>query len=68
MGTLGDRFGPKRVLQAGLLLFGASSVLAALAQNADQLIVLRAIMGIAGAMIMPTTLSVIMDVFPWALP
>jgi EmrB/QacA subfamily drug resistance transporter len=64
MGTLGDRFGRKRVLQSGLLLFGASSVLAALAQNADQLIVLRAAMGIAGAMIMPATLSVIMDVFP----
>src|ERR1700709_1677379 len=39
MGTLGDRFGRKRVLQSGLLLFGASSVLAALARNADQLIV-----------------------------
>ena len=64
MGTVGDRFGRKKVLQAGLLLFGGASVLAALAQNADQLIVLRAVMGIAGAMIMPTTLSVIMDVFP----
>jgi EmrB/QacA subfamily drug resistance transporter len=64
MGTLGDRFGRKRVLQSGLLLFGASSVLAAFAQNADQLIGLRAVMGIAGAMIMPATLSVIMDVFP----
>jgi EmrB/QacA subfamily drug resistance transporter len=64
MGTLGDRFGRKRVLQSGLLLFGASSVLAAFAQDADQLIVLRAVMGIGGAMIMPTTLSVIMDVFP----
>jgi len=39
MGTLGDRFGRKRVLQSGLALFGASSVLAALAQDADQLIV-----------------------------
>ncbi len=64
MGTLGDRFGRKRVLQSGLLLFGVSSVLAALAQDADQLIVLRGLMGIAGAMIMPATLSVIMDVFP----
>src|SRR5918997_6338603 len=64
MGTLGDRFGRKRALQAGLVLFGAASVLAAFAQNADQLIVLRAAMGIGGAMIMPATLSVIMDVFP----
>ncbi len=64
MGTLGDRFGRKRALQSGLVLFGIASVLAALAQNADQLIVLRAAMGIGGAMIMPATLSVIMDIFP----
>src|ERR687890_2473319 len=64
MGTLGDRFGRKRALQSGLVLFGVASVLAALAQNADQLIVLRAAMGIGGAMIMPATLSVIMDIFP----
>jgi EmrB/QacA subfamily drug resistance transporter len=64
MGTLGDRFGRRRALQGGLMLFGVASVLAALAQNADQLIVLRAVMGIGGAMIMPATLSVIVDVFP----
>ena len=64
MGTLGDRFGRKRALQAGLVLFGVASVLAAFAQDATQLIVLRAAMGIGGAMIMPATLSVIMDVFP----
>jgi EmrB/QacA subfamily drug resistance transporter len=64
MGTLGDRFGRKRALQWGLGLFGVASVLAAFAQNADQLIVLRAAMGIGGAMIMPATLSVIMDIFP----
>src|ERR1700742_2505925 len=64
MGTLGDRFGRKRALQSGLVLFGVASVLAALAQNADQLIVLRAAMGIGGAMIMPATLSVIMEIFP----
>ena len=64
MGTLGDRFGRKRALQSGLVLFGVASVLAAFASNADQLIVLRAVMGIGGAMIMPATLSVIMDIFP----
>ena len=64
MGTLGDRFGRKLALQCGLMLFGVASVLAAFAQNADQLIVLRAAMGVGGAMIMPATLSVIMDVFP----
>src|ERR1043165_6251841 len=41
MGTLGDRFGRKRALQGGLVLFGLASVLAAFAQNADQLIALR---------------------------
>ena len=64
MGTLGDRFGRKRALQSGLLLFGGASVLAAFAQDANQLIVLRAVMGIGGAMIMPATLSVIVDIFP----
>jgi len=64
MGTLGDRFGRKRALQAGLVLFGVASVLAAFAQDATQLIVLRAAMGVGGAMIMPATLSVIIDIFP----
>src|SRR5829696_3541695 len=64
MGTLGDRFGRKRALQSGLVLFGLASVLAAMAGDANQLIALRAAMGIGGAMIMPATLSVIMNVFP----
>src|SRR4051794_24554870 len=64
MGTLGDRFGRKRALQSGLALFGIASVLAAVAQNAEQLIALRATMGVGGALIMPATLSVIMDIFP----
>lgn len=64
LGTLGDRFGRKRALQGGLVLFGVASVLAVFARNADQLIALRAAMGVAGAMIMPATLSVIMDIFP----
>ncbi|HEX8104141.1 MAG TPA: MFS transporter [Solirubrobacteraceae bacterium] len=64
MGTLGDRFGRKRALQSGLGLFGVASVLAALAETSGQLIALRAAMGVGGALIMPATLSVIMDVFP----
>jgi EmrB/QacA subfamily drug resistance transporter len=64
MGTLGDRYGRRRALQSGLVVFGTSSMLAALAQDADQLIALRAVMGIGGAMIMPATLSVLMEVFP----
>jgi EmrB/QacA subfamily drug resistance transporter len=64
MGTLGDHFGRKRALQGGLILFGVSSALATLAQTSGQLIVLRVLMGIGGAMIMPATLSTISNVFP----
>jgi EmrB/QacA subfamily drug resistance transporter len=64
MGTLGDRFGRARALQAGLLLFGASSAAATFSANATQLIVARAAMGAGGALIMPSTLSVIANIFP----
>ncbi len=46
------------------MLFGGASVLAALADSSGQLIAIRAAMGVAGAMIMPATLSIILDVFP----
>lgn len=64
MGALGDRFGRKRTLQIGLLIFGVSSFFAAHAQTSNQLIASRAVMGIGGALIMPSTLSIITDVFP----
>jgi EmrB/QacA subfamily drug resistance transporter len=64
MGTLGDRFGRKRALQAGLALFGGASLAVLFVHTADQLIAVRAAMGIGGAMIMPATLSVISNVFP----
>jgi EmrB/QacA subfamily drug resistance transporter len=64
MGTLGDRFGRKRALQAGLALFGGASVAVLFVDTANQLIAVRAVMGIGGAMIMPATLSVISNVFP----
>ena len=64
MGALGDRFGRKRALQAGLVIFGLSSLLAAYAGTSGQLIAARAVMGVGGALIMPSTLSVIVDVFP----
>jgi len=64
MGTIGDHFGRKRALQAGLVLFGGASALASLAQSAGELIALRAVMGVGGAMIMPATLSIISNVFP----
>lgn len=63
-GFLGDRCGRKRLLQSGIILFALASLGAAYAQSTGQLIAARAAMGIAGAMIMPATLSVIIDVFP----
>lgn len=62
-GSLSDRFGRKGALQAGILLFMAGSVSSALATSATQLIVTRAFMGIGGALIMPSTLSILTDVF-----
>jgi EmrB/QacA subfamily drug resistance transporter len=64
MGVLGDRFGRKRFLQLGLVLFGLASVFGAYAASTTQLILVRALMGVAGAMIMPSTLSILIDVFP----
>lgn len=64
MGTLGDRFGRRRFLLLGFLVFGASSLYGAFGGSAAELIVARSAMGIGGAMIMPSTLSVIIDVFP----
>ena len=64
MGSLGDRFGRKRALLAGLALFGTSSVAAALATSPELLTAARASMGIGGALIMPATLSILMNVFP----
>jgi EmrB/QacA subfamily drug resistance transporter len=63
-GTLGDRFGRKRALQAGLVLFGGSSLAALVVQTSGQLIAVRSVMGIGGALIMPATLSIISNVFP----
>ena len=64
MGTLGDRFGRRLALQAGLLLFGGASLGVLFVETADQLILVRALMGIGGALIMPATLSIITNLFP----
>jgi EmrB/QacA subfamily drug resistance transporter len=64
MGSLGDRFGRRKALFAGLVLFGISSTVAAFATTSDMLIAARASMGIGGALIMPATLSIVMNVFP----
>jgi len=63
-GNLGDRHGRKHALQLGLLVFGLASVGGAFAASGGQLIAARAAMGIGGALIMPSTLSILMDVFP----
>jgi EmrB/QacA subfamily drug resistance transporter len=64
MGALGDRFGRKLALDAGLVIFVASSVASAFAGSAEMLIATRALMGIGGALIMPSTLSIITATFP----
>jgi EmrB/QacA subfamily drug resistance transporter len=63
-GSLGDRFGRRRALVFGLVVFGAGSGLSALAGSSSELIASRALMGIGGAFIMPTTLSILTHVFP----
>jgi EmrB/QacA subfamily drug resistance transporter len=63
MGALGDRYGRKLALTAGLVIFGLSSVAAAFADSANALIAARAVMGVGGALIMPSTLSIITNVF-----
>ncbi|HZH06193.1 MAG TPA: MFS transporter [Lautropia sp.] len=62
-GTLGDRWGRKRLLLAGVTLFGIASVLAALAPTAEMLIAARVLLGVGGALIMPSTLSLLRNTF-----
>jgi DHA2 family multidrug resistance protein-like MFS transporter len=63
MGTLGDRIGRRRVLLLGAAGFGAASLLAAFSTSAEMLIAARALLGIAGATIAPSTLSLIRNMF-----
>lgn len=62
-GLLGDRIGRKKVLLAGMLVFGVGSALSAFAGSAGELIAWRGVMGLGGALIMPATLAIIMNVF-----
>lgn len=62
-GAVSDRYGRRRALVAGLTLFGLGSSFAPFVSSADQLIVLRAFMGLGAALTMPSTLSIIGDVF-----
>ncbi|MCZ2859308.1 MFS transporter [Blastococcus sp. VKM Ac-2987] len=63
-GVVGDRIGRRRVLLIGLGIFAVGSVLAASSGSAGELIAWRAVMGIGGAAVQPTTLAVITNVFP----
>jgi EmrB/QacA subfamily drug resistance transporter len=63
-GTLGDRFGRRRALFAGLGIFGLGSLLAAISTSSTELIASRALMGVGAAAIMPTTLSILTNIFP----
>jgi MFS transporter, DHA2 family, multidrug resistance protein len=63
MGTLGDRIGRRRLLLIGAAAFGAASVVAAFSQSAAMLIATRALLGIAGATLAPSTLSLIRNMF-----
>ncbi|MER7169617.1 MFS transporter [Micromonospora sp. NPDC000207] len=64
MGTLGDRVGRRRLLTVGVTAFAAVSILAAFAPTAELLILARALLGVAGATLMPSTLSLISNMFP----
>lgn len=63
MGTLGDRIGRRRLLLIGAAGFGAASILAAISNSPEMLILSRALLGIAGATLAPATLSLIFNMF-----
>ncbi|MBU6244214.1 MAG: MFS transporter [Actinomycetales bacterium] len=63
-GSLGDRFGRRRMLLTGLGIFIIGSLGAVISPSADALTACRALMGVGGAFIMPSTLSILVQVFP----
>ncbi len=63
-GALGDRYGRRRALIVGLATFGGASAIAMAASSANELIVLRGLIGVGGALVMPATLSTITSTFP----
>ncbi len=62
-GSLSDRYGRRRGLVVGLIVFGSASALATLCQTAGQLIAVRGLMGVGAAFLMPGTLSILTTVF-----
>lgn len=63
MGTLGDRIGRRKLLLIGAAAFAAASAIAALSRSAEMLIAMRALLGIAGATLAPSTMSLIRNMF-----
>src|SRR6202453_3408270 len=63
-GALGDRYGRRKALIAGLLVFGGASAAAMAVTSANQLIFLRGLIGLGAAFVMPATLSTITGTFP----
>ncbi|WP_338700846.1 MFS transporter [Streptomyces sp. Q6] len=63
MGSLGDRIGRRKLLMAGAVAFGAASVCAAYANSAEMLIAARAVLGVGGATLMPSTMALIRNMF-----
>ena len=63
MGTLGDRIGRRRLLMIGAAAFAAASVLAAMSKTPEMLVATRALLGLAGATLAPSTLSLIRNMF-----
>lgn len=63
-GALGDRYGRRKALVAGLIVFGAASAAAMAISSANALIVLRGLIGLGAALVMPATLSTITGTFP----
>jgi EmrB/QacA subfamily drug resistance transporter len=63
-GSLGDLYGRRRVFAIGLVGFGVCSLLCAVAPSTELLIFARGVQGVAGALLVPSTLALIMDVFP----
>ena len=63
MGTLGDRIGRRKLLMFGAMAFGTASALAAFASTASMLIFTRALLGVAGATLMPSTMALIRNMF-----
>jgi EmrB/QacA subfamily drug resistance transporter len=63
-GSIGDRYGRKRMMSSGLVVFGLAAAGAALASSTGVLIAMRALQGLGAALVLPATLSIVVSVFP----